>query len=119
VQSAAQQSQELASAAEELQAQIKSVIDDVEKFKLSRKELSAGLSQADIPAGITPEMLRQIASMLKPKDAAGLSTGVSVNNQAKSKGGNGKTAPFSEQAGQIDPKNALPLDEDERGYGDF
>jgi len=116
VQSAAQQSQELASAAEELQSQIKSVLEDVEKFKLSQKVVSDQMSASGLPAGITPEMLQQIASMLRA--GGGLATGSSAAS-SKSNGGNGNSKSFMPKSNAIDPKSALPLDEDERGYGDF
>lgn len=120
VQSAAQQSQELASAAEELQAQVKSVIEDVEKFILSENEaLAAG---SEMPPGMTPELLRKLAEMLKTGGGAAaiLAGAGSGNKKAGSNGGNG-TAKGRDAAtpSEVDPKSALPLDEDERGYGDF
>ncbi len=120
VQSAAQQSQELAAAAEELQSQIKSVLEDVDKFKLSQKIVSDQMSASGIPAGITPEMLQQIALMLKSGVGAGAGGLAStVAQTAKPKGGNGKGQSFTSKSSSIDPKSALPLDSDERGYGDF
>ncbi len=122
VQAAAQQSQELASAAEELQAQVKSVIEDVERFTLNQKESMAQDNVAGMPPGITPEILQQIASMLRTtNDASALVRG--DKKQVGASGGNGgndkaDSLPNERSAG-LDPKSALPLDEDERGYGDF
>ena len=119
VQSAAQQSQELASAAEELQAQIKSVIEDVEKFTLSQRQEAQG-GAGVLPPGITPELLQQLSAMLKGSgDAASLLAGGLTQKVEGSNGGNGKAKSFKPKSSQVDPKSALPLDEDERGYGDF
>ena len=117
VQSAAQQSEELASAAEELQAQISSVMEDIAQFVLSQREEER---PQELPPGITPEVLQQLLALV----TKGAPDGETPSQ--KGKGGHGEEAAQKEREPgdnakeqEIDPKKALPLDEDERGYGDF
>ena len=117
VQSAAQQSEELASAAEELQAQVRSVMDDIEKFVLSQREEE---KPQELPPGITPEILQQLMALIKKnempeKDTSSDTTGASATSDRPKEEDHGNTP----QKTEIDPQKVLPLDEDERGYGEF
>jgi len=62
-------------------------------------------------------MLQQLAAMLGDKSSV-----VTGKTAAPKSGcnGNGKGKSYYDAGtDQVDPKAALPLDEDERGYGDF
>lgn len=113
-QGAAQQSEELASAAEELQSLMRSVMEDIERFVLSqRKEEQV----QELPPEITPEVLQQLLSLIK-KERADTGASAPPGKAVDDSSADDKDDKVKRKAG-IDPQKALPLDEDERGYGDF
>jgi methyl-accepting chemotaxis protein len=101
-QAGSQQSEELASTADELGQLAEVLRDQTARFRL-REERGHEYGIA----GITPEMLRQVAQMVRSQVAAG-----GGQTMAKPKTAAGKE---TEDDGRLE----LTLDRDERGYGDF
>jgi methyl-accepting chemotaxis protein len=100
-QGASQQSEELASTADEL-GQLAGILhEQTAQFKLREQQ-----SQASLLAGMTPEMLRQIADWVRAQPAT-------------SGDGGSATAEPRAVKGDGDARIELPLDRDERGYGEF
>ena len=100
-QEGSQQSEELASASSELANLAGRMRDEVRRFKLrERPATSVGLTGLE---GITPEMLMQLKAMLAAQSRPAISP-------VKSNG----AAPIRKS-----PKSVMPLDHDERGFGDF
>jgi len=99
-QTASQQSEELASTADELGQLAELLRDQVVRFKLRERRT--------IPppvAGMTPEALRQVAEMVRARTANGGDGGLAAVKVPGVGGGNDGLE--------------LPLDRDERGYGEF
>jgi methyl-accepting chemotaxis protein len=101
-QAGSQQSEELASTADELGQLAEVLRDQTARFKLREDGYMPELT------GVTPEMLRQVAEMLRVQVAAG-DGGPAI---AKPRVG------VREKPGG-DGGLELPLDRDERGYGEF
>ncbi|MDY7076008.1 MAG: methyl-accepting chemotaxis protein [Chloroflexota bacterium] len=101
-QASSQQSEELASTAGELGQLAEILRQETARFQL-RKDL-AGL--ADLPGfGLSPEMLQQVAKLVRAQAATGGYGGPAIAEpQAFERGDDGLE---------------LPLDRDERGYGEF
>ncbi|MCP4539676.1 MAG: hypothetical protein GY832_21270, partial [Chloroflexi bacterium] len=102
-QAASQQSEELASTAGELAQLAERLRVEASRFKL-RKERGF----ADSIAGMTPEMLRQVAELVKAEVASGGGSGPAVEPRVV----------VVEKKGE-EARLELPLDRDERGYGEF
>jgi methyl-accepting chemotaxis protein len=98
-QTSSQQSEELASTADELGQLAEVLRAQTARFKLREGQMFAGEL-----AGMTPEMLRQVTELVKAQIVVGGDGGTSVT-VAENKEGNDKIE--------------LPLDRDERGYGEF
>ena len=99
-QEGSQQSEELASASSELASLAGSMRDEVRRFKLRERKLSAG----DIGGleGLTSEMLVQLKALLAAQHKPPAPEALKANaTQRKS------------------PKSVVPLDHDVRGYGKF
>jgi methyl-accepting chemotaxis protein len=108
-QSSSQQSEELAATADELGQLAEVLRVQVARFKLREEQAFVG----DL-AGMTPEMLRQmveqrVAELVRAQSAG---NGDGVRALAKPQ------VAAAEQTGR-DNKLELPLDRDERGYGEF
>ncbi len=108
-QAGSQQSEELAATAGELAQLAERLRAEASRFKLRELQVFVG----DV-AGMTPEMLRQmveqrVAELVRPPGKAGGDGGPSV---AKPKA----VAPKEKD---VNDKLELPLDRDERGYGEF
>jgi methyl-accepting chemotaxis protein len=103
-QAASQQSEELASTADEL-GQLAGILrEQTARFRLrERQGQAAGL------AGMTPEMLQQVADLVRAQTATGGDGGLEAAQPQRA-------AP--EEKGD-DDRLELPLDRDERGYGEF
>jgi methyl-accepting chemotaxis protein len=101
-QSGSQQSEELASTADELGQLAEVLRDQTARFRLREDGYTPEF------AGVTPEMLRQVAEMVRSQVTAGDGGPVMARRQASVKG---------EPGG--DDGLELPLDRDERGYGEF
>ncbi len=99
-QASSQQSEELASTADELGQLAEMLSRETASFQLREKQ-----ALAPVLAGMTPEMLRRIAAMVKVQRASGDKSGPAM---IKLPGIEGKDGDFE-----------LPLDRDERGYGEF
>jgi methyl-accepting chemotaxis protein len=99
-QAASQQSEELASTADELGNLAGILREQTAQFRLREQQ-----GQATALAGMTPEMLRQVAKMVRAQDVTGASVLAAAEPQAVK--------------GDGDDRLELPLDRDERGYGEF
>jgi methyl-accepting chemotaxis protein len=101
-QTSSQQSEELASTADELGHLADRLRTETARFKLRED----GRYKSAV-AGMTPETLRQIAELVRSQNAAG------------GDGGQAGPGPASPEGGDKDARSELPLDRDERGYGEF
>ena len=104
-QAGSQQSEELASTADELGQLAERLRQETARFQL-REQRGYGRELAGM--GMTPEMLRQVAEMIKAQ---------------KMTGGDGGLAAAAGTAQAVvtegNDRIELPLDRDERGYGEF
>jgi methyl-accepting chemotaxis protein len=111
-QAGSQQSNEVASAAEEMGRQMDVLKQRMDNYKILSANRAAGL-----PAGLTPELLEQLTALLM---ARGL---VPANQGGRgSIGHNDNGVSRSQVAAGMsgtDPRMVLPLDRDERGFGGF
>jgi methyl-accepting chemotaxis protein len=106
------QSEEMASASEEIEGMVGELRNEVEKFRLARKEAKlGGLFEGEIP----PELLQQIIRTLQAQGMLGLAGPAVAKTSAepRSNGNHKKKGAASPAA------KTLPLDADERGYGRF
>jgi methyl-accepting chemotaxis protein len=101
-QAGSQQSEELASTADELGQLAEVLRAQTTRFKLRE--------EGHVPelAGMTPEMLRQVAEMVRAQVAAGDGGPAMAKSQVGVRGKSGSDGGLE-----------LPLDRDERGYGEF
>jgi methyl-accepting chemotaxis protein len=97
-QASSQQSEELASTADELGNLAGILREQTARFKLRAQK-----GHSPTLAGMTPEMLRQVEEMVRSQSMVGV----------------GAPAAAKLQGGKGDAKLELPLDRDERGYGEF
>ncbi|MET0342839.1 MAG: PAS domain-containing methyl-accepting chemotaxis protein [Polyangiales bacterium] len=113
-QAGSQQSNEVAAAAEEMGRQMEVLRQRIASYKL-------GVSTRDatgLPAGVTGELLEQIAQFLAARGGLGALAGLSGQND------NGRAPQPAARAangggGGSDPRAVLPLDADERGFHGF
>jgi methyl-accepting chemotaxis protein len=101
-QAGSQQSEELASTADELGQLAEVLRDQTARFRLRKDGYTPEL------AGVTPEMLRQVAEMVRAQVRAGDGGPAMAKRRVAVRGGSGGDDGFE-----------LPLDRDERGYGEF
>jgi methyl-accepting chemotaxis protein len=99
-QAASQQSEELASTADELGTLAEMLREQTAQFRLREQR-----GQASALAGMTPEMLRQVAELVRAQATTGVGAPAAAEPQ-----------PVKEDG---DDRLDLPLDRDERGYGEF
>jgi methyl-accepting chemotaxis protein len=109
VQSVAQQTEQLASASEELQDQVTEVLNNIASFKLLKDNNVSG--RENEPARQDESDKRHSDQILKNEQQK------TQVHQEKSSFDAELSKSLDEE--EIDPALALPLDEDERGYGDF
>jgi methyl-accepting chemotaxis protein len=104
-QEGSQQSEELASASSELSSLSTRMREEVRRFKLRDQRSMAG---AEIPGleGVTSEMLMQLKAMLAAQRSPAQAKTAA---KASATGGGGRKS----------PKDVMPLDHDERGFGNF
>lgn len=111
--SSSQQSMELASASDELASLTEQLQTEIGRFQL-RADDAAGHWGEGLPAGITPEMLNQLMHMMQKQKSAPKASSPSVPKASV------PTKPAGNKiAGSAKPSDILPLDDDERGYGNF
>ncbi len=102
-QGASQQSEELASTADELGQLAELLRRQTARFTLREQQSETGI------AGMTPAMLRKVAEMVRAQGADNSDGAPTVTKK-----------PVAVEAGKDgDDGLALPLDRDERGYGEF
>jgi PAS domain S-box-containing protein len=107
-QSGSQQSTEVAAAAEELSRQMA-----VLKEQMDRYQLAAIAPKHNLPAGITPEVLEQVAMLLRRGALQ------SVNGEGGAILQITSQPPPRVTSMSADPRALLPLDRDERGFDSF
>ncbi len=102
--SGSKQAEELSSASTQLTSIANQTQHELGRFKLCERQSSAnaGLLSLD---GITPELLKQLQMLLSQQNSS-----TPVKTVAKS-----NTAPVAKKS----PKQIMPLDQDERGFGKF
>ncbi len=103
--SSSQQSMELASASDELSSLTEQLQNEIGRFNLKKESIDLS---GQLPAGITPDMLQQLMQMMNNKNMANTPVSTSVQPAVQA----------SKNAG-VSPNSILPLDDDERGYGQF
>lgn len=102
-----QQAEELASSSDELSNVTGQMRQEVSRFKLREREEQQAPVLIPGLEGLTPEILRQLKALLNAQQAIGESAAKPIDTiQPKPK--------FKKS-----PKSVLPLDADERGFGDF
>ncbi|NJN97392.1 MAG: HAMP domain-containing protein, partial [Anaerolineales bacterium] len=107
-QASSQQSEELASTADELGNLADRLREEAARFKLQeQKGFTDGMGGL-LPAGITPEIMRQIVEMGRQQNAAGAQPNKTAVPQPVVHKENGKKVALP-----------LPMDRDKRGYGQF
>ena len=111
-QAGSQQSNQVASAAEEMGRQMEVLKQRVDAYKVAA--LSRDLA---LPQGISPELIEQIAQLLQARGTLKGLTGAGEQND----NGRAAAAPPARAAGAVagDPRAVLPLDSDERGFHGF
>ncbi len=110
VASSSQQSMELASAADQLSSLTSQLKDEIGKFQLQDPVL--GEAGEGLPSGITPEMLKQIMSMINKEKQRGVPAGAQDALKASK-------VDTTQTKSSAKPSDVLPLDKDERGFGSF
>ena len=98
------QSEELASASRELASIAECTQQELSRFKLRERQRPSGLLDLN---GLTPEMLHQLQAILL--NNGGIKSPVTTAPVVVSPVGTGKKS----------PKQIMPLDSDERGFGKF
>ena len=102
-QEGSQQAEELASTAEEMNAATERMLEEIRRFKLSDRRDMAG-------RGNSADMMNQIKAMMASQGQNLIHSPVTAR---------GNTRPAKVSAPRKSPKAVLPLDHDERGFGDF
>jgi methyl-accepting chemotaxis protein len=104
-QGSSQKSIEMSSAAEELNHQTGLLNEAIAQFKL-REKRQEQIQNLQLPPGLNAEMLYQLMQMLQ-------------HNQPIAGAGATATLPTAPVYSGPDPRQLLPLDQDERGYSGF
>jgi methyl-accepting chemotaxis protein len=120
-----EQSTEVASASEELKQQVTGLAESLGGFQLTAPKVAAG--EVDL-SRVPPELMMQLLAALQSvgavtggsaQHAPGAAAAVRQSARA-GKAEYAQKAPSSQNTqAAFDPRSVLPLDEDERGYGDF
>ncbi|HEY6882351.1 MAG TPA: methyl-accepting chemotaxis protein, partial [Polyangiales bacterium] len=112
-QAGSQQSSEVASSAEEMGRQMEVLLERLSQYKVGVPPKEMGL-----PAGVSAELVEQIAAMLMAKGFAKTSLAPKRDNDnARTQAT--KQPAVARAAAASDPRAVLPLDRDERGFGSF
>ncbi len=112
-QSGSQQSNEVASAAEEMNRQMEVLTQRIAKYRLA----TVAQTPAAALAGLSPEMVAQLMAMLQ--SGAVPSASVKPAPAAAPANGHANGHTNGKANGHGDPRAILPLDRDERGFGGF
>ena len=112
-QSGSQQSNEVASAAEEMNRQMEVLTQRIAKYRIA----AAPTTPAAALAGLSPEMVAQLMALLQSGAVPMPTTKPELSSAPTSGHANGKAN--GKANGHADPRAVLPLDRDERGYGGF
>jgi methyl-accepting chemotaxis protein len=104
-QESSQQAEELASSSSEMTSASGRLIEEIRRFKLSQRR-SGGAPRSE---RLSPQMLAQIKAMV------GSPAAHQLQGSAEARGG----YPALSKPAKRSPKAVLPLDHDERGFGDF
>jgi methyl-accepting chemotaxis protein len=102
-----QQAEELASSSDELSIVTGQMRQEINRFKLREREVQQAPMSIPGLEGLTPEILRQLKALLDAQQSI-TEPANKPENTTKAKASPKKS-----------PKSILPLDADERGYGDF
>jgi methyl-accepting chemotaxis protein len=111
-QDGSQQAQELASASTELTSLAEHMREEVRRFKLRERQVSAFGGGIPGLEGLTPDMIAQLRAMLASQGKPSIA-------KAGGGGGNGNGNGTANGVKRGSPKAVLPLDRDERGFGKF
>lgn len=113
-----QQSLELASASDELASLTEQLINEVGRFKLRTEAVSLDVLSGNLPSGLTPEVLKLLSQLVQEQQS---SQALVANRTGPKPVSNHQTTQPKPQlsSSRKDPKKILPLDDDERGYGNF
>ena len=110
------QSMELASASDELASLTEKLQSEIGRFSLMEEKIADG-DWSNLPAGFTPEMMQQVMKMMQAQTKNSSSaTSAKAKAPATPKPEVARAAPAPKST---KPSSILPLDEDERGYGEF
>ncbi len=107
--SSSQQSLELASASDQLASLTDQLKAEIGRFELSKVSDGANGIMGQLPNNMTPEMLQQIMSMLQQQTGQPQAVPSVAGSDIKPE----------VQKNMPAPSSVLPLDKDERGFGDF
>lgn len=112
-----QQSMELASASDQLASLTEQLQQEIGRFKLTQP--SSGLEMGNLPAGLTPAMVEQIMQMMK--SAQGAAAQITTPLRTPTAAAQAKTGVIksSISTSAVNAAKILPLDDDERGFGQF
>lgn len=130
------QSMELASASDELASLTEKLQSEIGRFSLMEEKIADG-DWSNLPAGFTPEMMQQVMKMMQAQ-TKNSSSAMSAKAKApatpkpaemKKPTASFKSTPAPAPKPEVaraapapkstKPSSILPLDEDERGYGEF
>lgn len=109
--SSSQQSMELASASDELASLTEQLQNEIGRFQLRADDAGNAWGQG-LPEGVTPKMLNQLMAMMQKQKPAGSAPAAPSHSAAPAPAGKSVGTPSK-------PSDVLPLDDDERGYGNF
>jgi methyl-accepting chemotaxis protein len=127
-QAGSQQSNEVASAAEEMGRQMEILRQRVDSYTLPAAQEAKG---GGLPAGLSPEIVAQLMALLQKGPITAPATGAYATNaytggsNGHANGANGHAAYANGSNGHAngsngaDPRSVLPLDRDERGFRGF
>ena len=110
------QSEEMASASEEIDGMVGELKGQADKFRLAKREVK----RVDLENGISPELLQQIIRSLQTQGMAGQLMAALAKEPAEPKpNGFHKANGAQKRKTLASPAGTLPLDADERGYAHF
>ena len=113
--SGSKQAEELSSASSQLTSIANQTQHELSRFKLRERQANLGLGGLSLE-NLSPELLRQLQALLSANQAPVAHTTSSAKPALVQLAP--KTA-ASSTTGKKSPKQVMPLDQDERGFGDF